>query len=49
MTVTPVTVSYDHQFMFVGGIITYFGSSLGTKTLSATTSMRSEIAAVACP
>jgi Flp pilus assembly protein TadG len=49
MTVTPVTVSYDHQYMFVGGIITYFGSSLGTKTLSATTSMRSEIAAVACP
>ncbi len=49
MTVTPVTVAYDHQYMFVGGIITYFGSSLGTKTLTATTSMRSEIAAAACP
>jgi Flp pilus assembly protein TadG len=49
ITVTPVTVSYDHQYMFVGGIITYFGSSLGTRTLTATTSMRSETAAGTCP
>jgi Flp pilus assembly protein TadG len=48
ITVTPVTVSYDHQFMFVGGIMSFFGSGLGTRTISATTSMRSEIAAAAC-
>jgi Flp pilus assembly protein TadG len=48
ITVTPVTVSYDHQFLFVGGIMSYFGSGLGTRTISATTSMRSEIAAAAC-
>jgi Flp pilus assembly protein TadG len=49
ITVTPVTVSYTHQFLFVGGIMSYLGSSLGTQTVSATTSMRSEIAAASCP
>lgn len=45
ITVTPVTVSYTHSFMFVGGLI----GSLGTSTVSATTSMRNEISAAACP
>jgi Flp pilus assembly protein TadG len=48
ITVTPVAVSYDHRFMFVGGIMSFFGSGLGTRTVTATTSMRSEIAAAAC-
>ena len=46
--VIPVTVSYTHTYLFVGGIISYFGSSLGTKTLSATASMRREGVAVSC-
>lgn len=45
ITVTPVTVSYTHAFMFVGGLM----GSLGTTTVSATTSMRNEISAAACP
>jgi Flp pilus assembly protein TadG len=48
ITVIPVTVSYDHQFLFLGGIMSYFGSGLGTRTISATTSMRSENAAAGC-
>ena len=47
--VVPVTVSYVHSFTFVGGIISYFGGSLGSKTLSATSSMRLESAAAPCP
>jgi Flp pilus assembly protein TadG len=53
ISVRPVTVSYIHSFMFLGGpnggIMSYFGSSLGNKTLSATASMRDETAVVACP
>jgi len=49
VTVVPVSVSYNHEYIFLGGIATYFGSSLGTKTLTATASMRSETAAAACP
>lgn len=49
ISVRPVTVTYDHQFMFVGGIMGYFGSSLGTRTLTATASMRSELGSVTCP
>jgi hypothetical protein len=48
ITVKPVTVSFDHEYFFVGGIMSYFGSSLGTKTLTATAAMRHEIAASAC-
>ena len=47
--VIPVTVSYVHTYTFVGGIISYFGGSLGSKTLSATSSMRLESAAAPCP
>ena len=49
VTVIPVTVSYVHQYTFVGGIIAYFNKSLGSKTLSATSSMRLESAAAPCP
>jgi Flp pilus assembly protein TadG len=49
ITVIAVTVSFDHEWSFVGGIITYFGGSMGTKTLTATSTMRSETPAAACP
>jgi Flp pilus assembly protein TadG len=49
ISVIPVTVSYVHQYTFVSGIIQYFGGSLGSKTLTATASMRNEVPAAACP
>ena len=49
ISVRPVTVTYPHEFVFVGGIASYFGQSFGTKTLTATASMRDEVAAAACP
>ena len=49
ITVIAVTVSFDHDFAFVGGIMSYFGSSMATKTLTATSTMRSETAAASCP
>lgn len=50
VTVRPVTVAYQHQFLFLGPILGLMGGSgLSNKTLHATSSMRSEIAAGACP
>jgi Flp pilus assembly protein TadG len=49
VTVTPVSVSYTHNYIFLGGIGTYFGSSFGSQTLTATANMRNEIGAAACP
>jgi hypothetical protein len=49
ITVRPVTVSYTHNYLFVGPILGFFGGTvLSTKTLNATSSMRSEIAAGSC-
>jgi Flp pilus assembly protein TadG len=48
ISVMPVTVSYVHNYLFVGGIMSYFGSNLGSRTLTATASMRNEIAAFGC-
>ena len=36
-------------YFFVGGILKYFGSNIGTKTLTATAAMREEAASDACP
>jgi len=47
--VIPVTVTYTHTYTFVGGIASYFGTSLGTKTLNVKASMRKEGGAVTCP
>jgi hypothetical protein len=49
-----VTVAYQHQFLFLGpivGLMNFVGGSgtLTHKTLHATSSMRSELAAGACP
>ena len=50
ITVRPVTVSYQHQFLFIGPILTFAGlGSLADKTLNATSAMRDELAAGACP
>ena len=50
VTVRPVTVAYQHEYLFVGPILSLMGgATLATKTLHATSSMRSEIAAGACP
>jgi Flp pilus assembly protein TadG len=47
--VRPVTVSYVHNFMFVGPIVGLFGGgSFTSKTLHATSAMRSEMAAESC-
>jgi Flp pilus assembly protein TadG len=48
VTVKVVTVTYDHQYFFVGGILTYFGSNLGQKTLTGRAAMRQETAAGSC-
>lgn len=49
VVVKRVTVTFNHSYFFVGGILKYFGTNIGTKTLTATSSMRSEIASGACP
>jgi Flp pilus assembly protein TadG len=41
--VRDVTVSYEHPFFFLAGIGNFFGSSFGTKTVTATSSMRLEM------
>jgi hypothetical protein len=50
ITLRPVTVAYDYEFLFVGPLVGLVGGSgFGTKTLHATSAMRSEIAAGGCP
>jgi Flp pilus assembly protein TadG len=49
MSTVTVTVNYDHTYLFLGGIGTYFGRTFGTKTLSASSTMRTEIVSGACP
>ncbi len=48
MTTISVTVTYPHDFVFVGGIARYFGASWGTATLRARSTMRMESAATSC-
>jgi hypothetical protein len=49
ITVIPVTTSFTHTYIFIGGIGNFFNQSFGTKTLTATASMRKEQPAVPCP
>ena len=50
ITLTGITVTYQHQFIALGGIIRLFGGSgFTTKTLTATAKMRYEGVALACP
>ena len=43
-----VTVTYPHPYLFLGGIGQYFGAAFGTKTLTATSTMRKELTAAGC-
>ena len=43
-----VQVGYTHEYLFLSGIGTYFGSSFGTKRLTASATMRLEGAAGPC-
>jgi Flp pilus assembly protein TadG len=47
-TVRPVTVTYDSQLLFLGPIFGLLGGG-NVRTLTATSSMRTEIAAGPCP
>ena len=49
MTTVTVTVSYPHAAPFLTGIMRYFGSTLGNFTLNASSTMRTEQPAAACP
>jgi Flp pilus assembly protein TadG len=49
MSTVSVNVTYPHAFVFLSGIASYFGSTFGTATLRATSTMRTEVAAGACP
>jgi len=49
MVPMQATVSYPHPVPFIGGIIQYFGGTMGTLTLHATSTMRVEVAAATCP
>jgi hypothetical protein len=45
-----VTVTYPHPYSFVAGIMSFFGGTLSSSTLTATSKMRAEAAAgTACP
>ena len=49
MTTVTVTVTYPHSFIFLSGIASLFGGGFGTATLTASSAMRTEIAASPCP
>lgn len=50
MSTITVTTSFPHQYLFVGQFLAYFGGSgLGTKTLNASATMRTEQTAGPCP
>ena len=49
MSTVSVTVTYPHAFVFLSGIASYFGSTFGTATLRASSTMRTEVAAGPCP
>ena len=49
MSVVDVSVAYPHSFDFFGGIASYFGATWTTRTLNATSTMRTEAIAATCP
>jgi len=50
ITMTGATVSYPHDFFLVGALVGYFGgTSLTSTSLNATSMMRYEGGALACP
>ena len=49
VSMRPVTVTYTHAVPFLGGIVSYFGGTFAQMTLTATSRMRTEVAAGTCP
>jgi Flp pilus assembly protein TadG len=49
MNTKTVWVFYPHQFEYLSGIIGYFGGNFGSRTLTASSTMRVEAPSVACP
>jgi len=49
MTTVTVTVTYPHQYVYLAGIASYFKQTFGTKTLTASSTMRTEAIAPTCP
>ena len=49
ISLMSLTVSYPHQYLFLGGIMRYFGSDLASTALTATVAMRAEGPSGACP
>lgn len=45
----PVTVTYPHPVPFVGGIMSFFGTTIAPMTVRATSQMRTESPAGTCP
>jgi Flp pilus assembly protein TadG len=48
MTTRTVWVFYPHQFEYLAGIMSYFGGSFGSRTLTAASTMREDLAGAAC-
>jgi Flp pilus assembly protein TadG len=48
ITVRPVTVVYPYQYSAVGVLAGYWGGGFSRSTLEATSTMRSELAALGC-
>jgi Flp pilus assembly protein TadG len=49
ISVRPVRVTYNHQYLFIGPIMAFFGeAALGTRTLNSTSAMRTENASESC-
>ena len=49
MNTVTVTLHFPRPYLFVGGIMSYFGGSFGSRTLTAQSSMRSEAPLSTCP
>ena len=49
MSTVTITVSYPHEFEYLSGIMSYFGGSLGSRPLTASSTMRTETLVGACP
>lgn len=48
MATVTVTVTYPHDYFFLSGIMRFFNRTLVSKTLTASSTMRTELAAGAC-
>jgi Flp pilus assembly protein TadG len=49
MYTRTVTVSYPHDFGYVSGVIRYFGGNMAPRTITASSTMRTEVPVGSCP